>query len=126
MDEKYDCFERIGLDMRKDRVFCERKFVDDIEGKYVCLESLGRPKLGEYCYQTFYQDSEFEARYACLAQEGVPKTAAYCFGKFQPIKDKAKKENLKYDMTDELDCMFGLGIPKFATTCEIPSDPAVD
>ena len=29
-------------------------------------------------------------------------------------------------MTDELDCMFGLGIPKFATLCEVPSDPATD
>lgn len=57
MDDKYDCFQRIGLDMVKDRVFCERKFVDDTELKYDCLDSLGRPKLGEFCYQKFYQDS---------------------------------------------------------------------
>ena len=29
-------------------------------------------------------------------------------------------------MTDELDCMFGLGIPKFVTSCEEPSEPAID
>jgi len=30
-------------------------------------------------------------------------------------------------MTDELDCIFGLGIPKFANDkCEKPSDPALD
>lgn len=29
-------------------------------------------------------------------------------------------------MTDELDCIFGLGIPKFATTCPKPSDPEID
>lgn len=68
MDDIYDCYERIGLDSVKDRVFCERKFVDDVDGKYDCLESLGRPKLGEYCYQKFYQEEALEDRYECLAQ----------------------------------------------------------
>jgi len=57
MDDKYDCFQRIGLDIVKDRVFCERKFVDDTDLKYECLDSLGRPKLCEFCYRKFYQDS---------------------------------------------------------------------
>jgi hypothetical protein len=54
LDEKYDCFERVGLAIRKDRVFCERKWQDEVDGKYECLDSLGIPKLGEYCTQKFW------------------------------------------------------------------------
>lgn len=29
-------------------------------------------------------------------------------------------------MSDELDCIFGLGIPKFETVCPVPADPSID
>jgi len=64
---KYDCFARIGLDIKKDRVFCERKFMDDPDGKYECLNSLAIPKLADYCTLKFQNAKQVDARYECLA-----------------------------------------------------------
>ena len=37
-DEKYACYERIGLEIPKDRLYCEVKYERDFEEKYKCLD----------------------------------------------------------------------------------------
>ena len=50
LEERYECYKRIGLDIVRDRKFCELKSPQDSAEKYECLERLGLPKGADFCY----------------------------------------------------------------------------
>ena len=54
IDELYDCYLRMGLDIPKDRLYCEIKFKTRQEKKYECLEAQNIADKGsEYCYYLY-------------------------------------------------------------------------
>jgi hypothetical protein len=64
--EKYKCYERIGLSIAKDRLYCEIVFKTSSEKKYECLEDNNLPLGGEYCYITYPWDNLYDELYDCL------------------------------------------------------------
>lgn len=50
LEERYECYTRIGLDIVRDRKYCETKYPQDSAEKYQCVERLGLPKGADFCY----------------------------------------------------------------------------
>jgi hypothetical protein len=86
LEARYECYTRIGLDIVRDRKFCETKYPRDSAEKYQCLERLGLPKGADYCYQEYPWPRDYEEKYQCLEQEGLEKSPQYCYDKFDFIK----------------------------------------
>ena len=126
-DEVYDCYTRCGLDIKRDRAFCEKKFLNDTVAKYDCLDQYSLPKLAEYCEGIFYLESQFDEKYECLANEGLPRTAIYCQEKFDPVRATAKLNELEYDPTEEIECITQLpDMPKLKIDCGTRNDKEAD
>jgi hypothetical protein len=87
LDERYDCFTTIGLDIVQDRTYCELKYPENLDDMYNCITSeleiippaTVRPrKGGDYCYFKYMWFDQYEELYACLKDEGFDKDSAYC------------------------------------------------
>ena len=66
LEERYECYTRIGLDIVRDRKFCEIKYPTDSEEKYQCLERLELPKGADFCYLEYPWPRQYEEKYQCL------------------------------------------------------------
>jgi hypothetical protein len=90
LDERYDCYKKIGLNIYKDRTYCELKYPDNIDEKFNCIQTelsiIPLPKLGgDYCYIKYkwfdqYGDAEDTnpGLYKCLQEQGFSKDSSYC------------------------------------------------
>ena len=126
-DGKYDCYERVGLDMPRDRPYCERLFLDSNDAKYDCLDRLSLPKLGDYCEGKYSFQSQWEEKYECLANEGVPRTAVYCHDKFSKKREEAGLNQTIYDPAEEIACITQLpDMPKLYIDCIMRNDLGAD
>jgi hypothetical protein len=74
---RYDCYERIGLERRKDREYCDNKYKGN-KKKFACVEYFDLQRGAEYCYYTYSWDTQYQELYDCLAEEGVETHAGYC------------------------------------------------
>ena len=68
VDLRYDCYERIGLERRKDREYCDIKYRRSLEEIFECVDYFQLPKGGEYCHFTYSWDNQFDELYECLGE----------------------------------------------------------
>jgi len=76
IDARYGCYKIIGLDIPKDRTYCELKHPTISSQKYQCLKDNNLATKAEFCEITYFWD--VEEKYKCLEGEGVEQNARYC------------------------------------------------